>query len=140
MNKLILCSMLAVGLCCARENCEFLNIEEKQYSTISVYNFRCTGIKGYDYVEHEIHINYNKYLSAVYSSYYIEETERKFETFEYTTNEKKNGDTEDIGLHCISLYDEFHIEMKGNCYTTSYESVERTILNKWNRLKKTINK
>lgn len=142
MNKLILGTMLAVGLCCAKEHCEFLNIDDRKYSDsfITVYNFRCTGVKGYDYVEHEVLIKYGEYLDAVFSSYYIDETERKREYFNYTENEKKNGDVEFIGNKVTYLYDEFHIMIKQNQYTTSFDYMEKTILNKWNRLKKTINK
>lgn len=142
MNKLILGTMLAVGLCCAKENCEFLNIDEGEYSAsfTKVYNFRCTGIKGYDYVEHKVSIKFSKYLDAVFSSYYIDGTERKSECFSYAENEKKNGDIEFIGYRVTSLYDEFHIMIKLNQYTTSFDYMEKTLLNKWNRLKKYINK
>lgn len=134
--------MLAVGLCCAKENCEFLNIDDEKYSYnfIKVYNFRCTGVKGYDYVEHEVFIKYGGYLDVVSSSYYIDGTERKSECFRYTENVKKNGDVEFIGYRVTYLYDEFHIITKQNQYTTSFDYMEKTILNKWNKLKKTINK
>lgn len=134
--------MLAVGLCCAKENCEFLNIDDGKYSAsfIKVYNFRCTGIKGYDYVEHEVLIKYSEYLDAVFSSYYIDGTERKREYFGYIENEKKDGSVEFIGSKNVSLYDEFHIQIKDNDNYTSFESMEKTILNKWNRLKRCINK
>ena len=140
MNKLLLGTMLAVGLCCAAENCEFLNIDEEKYSAsfAKTYNFRCTGDKGYDYVEHEVLIKFNS-LDAIFSSYYIDETERKLEVFEYTENEK-NGDVEFIGYRGVTLYDEFHVEIKQNINTTSFDYMEKTLRNKWNKLKKTINK
>ena len=141
MNKLILFSMLAVVLCCAKENCEFLNIDEERYSSslLTAYNFRCTGIKGYDYVEHEVLVQFNSSLDAVFSSYYIDDKERKSEYFNFEENEKKNGDVEYIGHKCVFLYDEFHIEMKEDCSFTSLNSMKKILLNKWNKLKRYIN-
>jgi hypothetical protein len=134
--------MLAVGLCCAKENCSFTGVDEERYksSFIKIYNFHCTGAKGYDYVEHAVWVQYDRNLHSVLSSYYIDGTERKVECFEYTENEKKNGDVDNIGLYSITLYDEFNIVTKQNYYTTSFDYMEKTLLNKWNRLKKTINK
>ena len=136
MNKLILGTILAVGLCYAKENCEFLNIDDKKYSAsfIKAYNFRCTGVKGYDYIDHEVWVKFDQ-LNAVFSSYYINETERKQEYFGYTEDEKRNGI---IGHSSTDLYDEFHVEIKSNYYTTSFENMEKTLLNKWNRLKRCI--
>lgn len=141
MNKLILCSILAVGLCYCKENCEFLNIDENSYSSshIKIYNFSCTGVKGYDYVDHNVWVEFDQ-LNAVSSNYYIDGTDRKHEYFGYRENEKSNGEIEIIGISITDLYDEFHIEIKSNCYSTSFESMEKTLLNKWNRLKKYINK
>lgn len=133
--------MLAVGLCYGKENCEFLNIDEDSYrsSFIKVYNFSCTGVKGYDYVDHEVLVQFNQ-LYDVSSSYYIDSTERKSEYFGYTENEKSNGEIEFIGYSNTYLYDEFHIKIKSNYYIISFESMKKTLLNKWNRLKKYINK
>lgn len=141
MNKLILCSMLAVGIGCAKENCSFTGIDEEEYraSYIKVYTFQCTGITGYDYVEHKVWVNFGTYLKAIFSSYYIDDIERKTEYFGYTEYHNKDETVEDLGEKSISLYDEFHIQIKYNDYYTSIESMEKTILNKWNRLKKYIN-
>lgn len=139
MNKLILFSILAVGLCFAKENCKFLNIDTSKYQSTTIYNFRCTNIKGYDYVDHEVLVKF-KSLDAIYSSYYIDSIKRKEETFDYTTNEKKNEEVEYIGYKCVNLFDEFNIIIKGNCYITSLESMNNTLVNKWNKLKKNIKK
>jgi hypothetical protein len=125
--------MLAVGLCCAKENCSFTGVDEERYksSFITIYNFHCTGVKGYDYVEHAVWVQYDRNLHSVLSSYYIDGTERKDEAFDYTTNEKRDGTVDYIGSYSITLYDEFHIVTKQNNYTTSFDYMQKNLLNKW---------
>lgn len=141
MKKLIICFII-VGVACAKETCSLIGIDKDKYSNgihITEYKFQCTGIKGYDYVEHEVLIKFNQ-LDGIVSRYYIDDTERKTESYGSFIDENEDGTYKMIGYVDISLYDEFHIEIKNNNKITSYESMEKTLVNKWNRLKKFIPK
>lgn len=142
MNKILLCFILIVGIACAKETCSLTGIDKDKYrndSYITEYKFQCIDIKGYDYVEHEVLIKFNK-LDGIVSRYYIDDTERKTESYGSFIDENEDGTYKMIGYVDISLYDEFHIEIKNNYKITSYESMEKTLVNKWNRLKKFIPK
>ena len=133
--------MLAIGLAFSKEDCDFVSLDKEKYrsSDIEVYNFACSGIKGYDYVLHEVHVQLS-HLDCIYSTYYIDNKERKQEYFGTTTNEKRNGDIEYIGYKSVMLIDEFHVVIKESESYTSFESMENTLRSKWNRLKRYIEK
>ena len=58
MNKLIICSILAVGLCCAKENCELIKkVDETVYTK---FNIMCQETPGFDSVKYEIHLAYHE--------------------------------------------------------------------------------
>lgn len=140
MNKLILSTLLAAGVVVAKEHCEFVGTNDYKYKFTTIYEFHCTGVNGYDYVEHEVFVKHKVDLSGVYTSYYIDGNKRKVETFDYTENEKKNGDVEIIGYKCVTLYDEFNIIMHQNESITSFDTMRITLLSKWNKLKRYIKK
>ena len=133
--------MLAVGLAFAKEDCDFVNLDKEKYRSFNmeIYNFACSGIKGYDYVLHEVQVQLS-HLDGIYSTYYIDNKERKTEYFQTTTNEKRNGDIEYIGSKSVMLLDEFHVVVKEIEQITSYETMEKILRSKWNRLKRYIDK
>ena len=58
MNKLILCSMLAVGLCCAKEHCELIKkVDRIGYAK---FDIMCKETPGFDSVEYDINLSYNE--------------------------------------------------------------------------------
>ena len=58
MNKLILCSMLAVGLCCAKEHCELIKkVDGVGYAK---FNIMCQETPGFDSVKYQIHLANHK--------------------------------------------------------------------------------
>lgn len=73
MIKLILCSMLAVGLCCAKEHCELV----KNY--VDNINRRtdiiCLETQRFDSVKYEIYLTSNKIDKLIRKSY---ENEMKY--------------------------------------------------------------
>lgn len=58
MNKLILCSMLAVGLCCAKEHCELIKKDDK--IVYAGFDIMCQETPGFDSVKYEIDLAYNE--------------------------------------------------------------------------------
>lgn len=143
MKKLLFLTALTLisGLACAKEDCDFVKLDKESYRSfhIEIYNFACSGIKGYDYVLHKVHVQ-SSHLDGIYSTYYIDNKERKQEYFETTTNEKRNGDIEYIGSKSVMLLDEFHVVVKDVEQITSYETMEKILRSKWNRLKQYIDK
>ena len=141
MKKELFLSALTMisGLVCAKEDCDFVKLDKESHrsSNYEIYKFACSGIKGYDYVLHEVWVQFS-HLDYIYSTYYIDNKERKTEYFGTTTNEKRNGDIEYIGHKSVMLLDEFHIVIKESEYFTSIESMEKILRSKWNRLKRYI--
>ena len=129
MNKLLLGTLLAVGICYSAEKCSFMNLGTVDGS--SYYHLKCDDIEESDSVRYIITVNRNE-ITHIESFYYNNGMKQKYEIIGY--------DYRDIGYVKTIVYDEFKIPIEHNLDYCDKEIMERTIRNKWNKLKRYIKK
>ena len=128
MNKLILCSMLAVGLCCAKEHCELIKRDDRPVYT--KFYIMCQETPGFDSVKYDIHLAYNEINGILVTKF---KREMKYEEdFTVVTFEVKEP-------YCeveIDTLDEYEVKTGVSVKHYSTALCERRFRYVWNELKK----